>query len=32
MKLVLIAVIGVVGALTALSLPEIKRYLKVRNM
>ena len=32
MKLVLIGGIAAVGALTALSLPEIKRYLKVRKM
>jgi hypothetical protein len=32
MKLLTIAVLGAVGALVAMSLPEIKRYLKVRNM
>jgi hypothetical protein len=32
MKLLTIAVVGVVGALVAMALPEIKRYLKVRNM
>jgi hypothetical protein len=31
-KLLTIAVVGALGALFAMSLPEIKRYLKVRNM
>ena len=32
MKLLTIAVVGALGVLFAMSLPEIKRYLKVRNM
>ena len=29
---VLLAVLGVIGALVALQLPEIKRYMKIRSM
>jgi hypothetical protein len=32
MKLIAVAVVAAAGALLALSMPEIKRYLKVRNM
>jgi hypothetical protein len=32
MKLVMIAIVAGLAALTATSVPEIKRYLKVRNM
>jgi hypothetical protein len=32
MKLIAVAILAAAGALFALSLPEIKRYLKVRNM
>jgi hypothetical protein len=32
MKLLTIAVVVALAALTATSMPEIKRYLKVRNM
>jgi hypothetical protein len=32
MKILLLAVVALVGALLFLQLPEIRRYLKMRNM
>jgi hypothetical protein len=32
MKLIALALVGAAGAVLAMSLPEIKRYLKVRQM
>jgi hypothetical protein len=32
MKLIAVALVAAAGVLLALSMPEIKRYLKVRNM
>jgi hypothetical protein len=32
MKIIAIALVAAAGALLALSMPEIKRYLKVRSM
>jgi hypothetical protein len=32
MKLIAVALVAATGALLAVSMPEIKRYLKVRNM
>jgi hypothetical protein len=32
MKILLLAVVALVGALLFLQLPEIRRYLKIRNM
>jgi hypothetical protein len=32
MKLLLLVVLAAIGALVVLQLPEIRRYLKIRNM
>jgi hypothetical protein len=32
MKFVILGVVGIVGALIAIELPELRRYLKIRSM
>jgi hypothetical protein len=32
MKFVILGVVGIVGALIAIQLPELRRYLKIRSM